>query len=541
MNISDIIGWILNNIIPFVVLLSILVFVHELGHFLVARLCGVRVEVFSIGFGKKLLSYKKGDTVYCVSMIPLGGYVKMFGEQGGDVVPESERSVSFTHKNVWQRIAIVLAGPLMNLFFAILVFGGISYFGEETRSARIPDVVAGSPAAQSGFQALDSVLAVNGNKVRSYEEFQKELNKAQSKNANIQIKRKNGEEVSLSAMVSSIKNPNIFSTESNIGQIEGLLPFAKGTTIAVIYDSLAYRSGLRTGDEIKMIDGQLVQNWNELNVLFDGKNHEVTLAQDSKLISIQSAQPAQSLSALGIEEPDLYLSQIVPDSPANKADLLKNDKIISINGEAVSSWDQVLNKIKSYDGKEALSLVLLRDGVEVMKKVTPLVTTQMTVQGQEDKRYTIGIMPVVNYANPEVVKVKADSFFAALLKGTQRSYEISAMTAISFVRMFQGQVSHKNVGGLISIGKAAKDSYEMGMQAFFSTMAILSISLFILNLLPVPVLDGGHLVFYIVEVIKGSPLSVKKIEIAHQIGFALLMGLMVLALFNDVTRFLFKS
>ena len=115
------------------------------------------------------------------------------------------------------------------------------------------------------------------------------------------------------------------------------------------------------------------------------------------------------------------------------------------------------------------------------------------------------------------------------------------MTVMSFIRLFQGEVSHKNIGGLISIGKAAKDSYAMGAQTFLMTMGILSISLFILNLLPVPVLDGGHLVFYVIEIVKGSPLSVKKMELAHQIGFALLMGLMVLALFNDFTKFLFKS
>ena len=166
-------------------------------------------------------------------------------------------------------------------------------------------------------------------------------------------------------------------------------------------------------------------------------------------------------------------------------------------------------------------------------------TSQMTLQGKEDRRYTIGIVSMVNIAQPELIFVSADNIFQALYKGWNRSMDISAMTVMSFVRLFQGEVSHKNIGGMISIGKAAKDSYQMGLQAFLMTMGILSISLFILNLLPVPVLDGGHLVFYLIEIAKGSPLTGKKLEIAHQVGFALLMGLMFLALFNDITKFLF--
>jgi regulator of sigma E protease len=310
--------------------------------------------------------------------------------------------------------------------------------------------------------------------------------------------------------------------------------------LAVIPESLAYRTGFRTGDEITKIDGQNAKVWGHLNNLIDGKAHEVTLAS-GKVIQLNSQNPSSNVNQFGFEEPDLYLDQVVPDSPAAKAELMAHDKIVSINAEPMKNWDSVLNKIKSYDGKEALTLTLQRDGVEVVKKVTPLVTSQMTQLGKEDRRFTIGIVPMVNYTNPETVVIAESSLFAAVNKGIKRSYEISAMTVISFVRMFQGEVSHKNIGGMISIGKAAKDSYAMGIQPFLITMGILSISLFILNLLPVPVLDGGHLVFYTIELVKGSPLSVKKVEMAHQVGFGLLMALMVLALFNDFTKFIFKS
>lgn len=555
MYLFSLLGDLYRNIVPFTILLGILVFVHELGHFLVARLCGVRVEVFSLGFGKKILSYKRGDTTYALSLIPLGGYVKMFGEQGGDEVPADQRGVSFTHKTVWQRIAIVLAGPLMNLFFAIFVFGLIAYRGEETRTARVADVIPGSSAEAAGLMSHDKVLKVNDEAVRSYEEFQKVLNANQGSEVQMIVQQDNGAERTVKVGVKSESNPNIFSTTKTIGQIDGLLPYAKGTLIAVRTDSLAERLGFKTGDEIIKIDGVKVYGWVGLNQIYARSQSIVTVERDNPNanpndngtakatitinVSIVDSTKVTKIEEFGIEHPDLYLEQIVPDSPAAAADIQRYDKILSINGVAMTSWEDVLKTIKSFDGKDALDVKLLRNGTEVLKKVTPKETTQMTMQGKEDKRYTIGIMPMANYASPELVIVKDDNIFIAAAKGWERSWDISVMTLMSFVRLFQGEVSHKNIGGLISIGKAAKDSYAMGMQMFLQTMGILSISLFILNLLPVPVLDGGHLVFYGIEVIKGSPLSLRKMEIAHQIGFGLLMCLMVLALFNDVTKFLF--
>lgn len=534
---SSIFNMLYSNVVPFVILLSILVFVHELGHFLVARFNGVRVEVFSLGFGKKILQYKKGETVYCISLIPFGGYVKMFGEQPGSVVTEEEKSVSFTHKTVWQRMAIVLAGPLMNFCFAVFLFWLIAFTGEETRSAKLAEVQPESVAAIAGLKSNDTIKSVNSVSVRTYEEFQSELNNFKDATVNLVVQNDNEEERQVTVKVTSGKNPNIFSTQTTIAQIEGILPYAKGTTVAVSIDSTAYKAGFRTGDEITKVDGSKISSWSQLEKAMDGKTKEFYLSSDKK---ISFTTEVKKLEELGFEHPEMYLDQVMPDSPAAKADLKKYDKIISINGELIKSWDQILNTIKSYDGKDALTVTIQRDGMQLIKKITPHMTSQMTSQGQEDKRYTIGIVPMINYSMPETVKI-ADGFIPSVKKGFTRAYDISAMTVISFVRMFQGQVSHKNIGGLVSIGKAAKDSYQQGSQAFLMTMAILSISLFILNLLPIPVLDGGHMVFYIIEAIKGSPLSIKKMELFHQIGFALLMGLMVLALFNDVTKFFIKS
>lgn len=551
---ATLLGQVYHTVIPFVILLGILIFVHELGHFLVARWCGVRVEVFSLGFGKKILKYQKGDTLYCISIIPLGGYVKMYGEQSDAEIPEDQKSVSFTHKNVWQRIAIVLAGPFMNFFFAIFVFAFIAQIGEEARAPIVAEVAANTSAALSGFQAGDQIVDVNGEKIKSYEEFQKALNKNQDRVVEITLIDTSGAQKVINLKVNSIPNPNLFTLDKTIGSIEGILPLARGTTVAVHAGSIAAKLGFRTGDQIIEVNSQKVTRWADLTKLLAGKQNltvkvdrpnlenldEKNKQTETFQIDAATIEKNPTMDALGFENSDQYLIQIVKDSPAAKAGLKPLDKIEKIDGQQITKWEQVQDSIKAYNGQQALDITLLRDGTEIHKKITPEVTSQMTMQGQEDKRYTIGIMPFINYAEPALTIVKADSIFQSIAKGFDRTWDITTMTVVSFVRLFQGQVSHKNIGGMLSIGKAAKDSFEHGLQSFLMTMGILSVSLFILNLLPIPVLDGGHLVFYTIEVIKGSPLSLKKMQMAQQVGFILLMGLMMLAMFNDVTKFIFK-
>jgi regulator of sigma E protease len=557
-NLISILDALYSNIVPFVILLGILIFVHELGHFLVARACGVRVEVFSLGFGKKLLSYKRGDTVYCVSLFPLGGYVKMFGEQGSDQIKsEEDKLVSYSYKTPWQRIAIVLAGPLMNFFFAVLVFGGIAHFGEQTRAAVIADVAKSSPAEQMGFAAGDKILTVNSVPVKSYEDFQKNINKFKGSTVSALVQDVQGNQKTLSLNVSIVDNPNIFSLDSKLGQIEGVLPYAKSATIAVLADSPAYKIGFRTGDEITEVNSQKIIRLNQLDSVFLNAASDLVVKLERPVKESNSEKPIKTtlsltipaaslknvkrLETFGFDNTELYLDQVVKDSPAALADLNKFDKMVSINSKPIKKWEDISETIKSFDGKDAMTFVINRDGAELIKKITPKVTELTNAFGGIDKRFTVGITPLLAFAEPEIIVVKSDSIFASTEKGFSHTIDISIMTVMSFVKLFQGQVSVKNVGGMVSIGKAAKDSFEMGAQAFFMTMGILSVSLFILNLLPIPVLDGGHLVFYTIELIKGSPLSMRKMEIAQQVGFVLLLGLMILAQFNDIVRFLFKS
>ena len=531
-----------------VLLLGILIFVHELGHFLVARWCGVRVEVFSLGFGKKIWQKVSGDTTYCVSLIPLGGYVKMFGEQPGETIPAELRSVSFTHKKVSQRIAVVVAGPLMNLLFAIVVFSLVAMIGVDSRAPVIGDIDAGSAAEQAGFKSGDRILQVAGHDVQSYDEATDAMDEARGHKLDFKVRRASGEEVSFAADIQVRPNANPLSLQEMVGDVDGLTPLARAPLIGVPRDSPLWALGLRTGDHVVAINGQKVTYNRELGPML-AKVGDAALSMDierikkgetEKFTVTLAAGVAQGgMAGLKLESSEFYLEQVLEDSPAKIAGLQPGDRLVALNEKPVTKWEDVLQTIKTYDGKSGVLVEFMRDGEKKSVHLEPKVTSQVTSYGSEDKRYTIGITSTVEAAPAEVVVQKTMNPIKALSRGIKQSADFSVVTVLSFVRLFQNRISPKTVGGLLTIGQAAGETIKLGIGKFLTMMAIISINLFVLNLFPVPVLDGGHLVFYVIEAVKGSPLSLRKMEIAQQVGLMLLAGLMVFALFNDVTRLIF--
>ena len=186
---------VLSGFGPFIILLGFLIFVHELGHFLVAKWCGVRVEVFSLGFGKKILQFKRGGTNYCISLIPLGGYVKMFGDELGAKIEKEDIPFSFTHKKLWQRFAVVLAGPLMNFFFAIFIFTAVGLLGEDVRRPVLGDVSENTLAYKAGFRSGDEVQAINSTPVKTWDQLQEALDSGANTKVSFTIKRGGADQV----------------------------------------------------------------------------------------------------------------------------------------------------------------------------------------------------------------------------------------------------------------------------------------------------------------------------------------------------------
>lgn len=535
-----------SAVLPFVILLGLLIFVHELGHFLVAVWCGVRVETFSLGFGKKIFKYKRGDTTYCISLIPLGGYVKMFGDEIGAQLSEADRPFSFTHKPVWKRIAIVLAGPLMNFFFAVLIFGVIASVGEEVRSPRVGDISESSLAFQSGFRSGDLVKSIGAEKIKSFDHFQHLVNQSHGQSIKIDVQRENSDQISTVEVTPVLKpNPNLLSLDSLVGEVDGLTGVSRAPVVGVIYKSAAYEMGLRTGDRILKFNDKSVQYFRELeNLILSSQNQNLSLLverlnEQDKAETVALAgriSAVASAKAFGVESPDLYLAKVLDGTPAQKAGMKSGDRVIAIDSIQPNTWEDVLNKVKSYDQNGSLNFTLERQGNRMEISITPQMTSQMNPQGAEEKRFTVGIVPLVIGAAPELTKVVYSGLFSPIFRGFERTIDITAMTCVSFLRLVQNRISPKNVSGVLSIGVAAAETFKIGIVYFLQMMAVISVNLFVLNLLPIPVLDGGHLLFYTIEALKGAPLSMRKMEIAQQVGLFLLMSLMVFALFNDFSR-----
>ncbi len=548
-----------TQVFSFIVLLGVLVFVHELGHFLVARWCGVRVEVFSLGFGKKIFQYKKDETTYAISIIPLGGYVKMFGEQPGETIPASERPFSFSHKKVSQRIAVILAGPLMNLIFAFFIFMIVSSLGELVKAPVVGEVQPQSAAEKAGFKPGDRIMSVNNEAVKTWDDFQDDLDKNLDSSVAIAVERENTkEQVKLDIPVKAKKNPNVVSSKKMIGDIDGLNLFSYAAVIAVSPSSPLATAGIISGDRVSKVNGVDILNFRDLAPELDKLYNvagatkpaklKITIARNEgdpktklekefTITGLDTSKPV-TLDTLKIESTQLYVDRVMPDSPAQAAGMLKGDRIVSINGKKLEVWEDILNNIKSYEGNGKITMEVLRGTETVKVDVIPNMTTHMTPHGTEEKRFTIGISPYLMYAAPETVLLKSTDISSIVKRSADRTWDVSVMTVLSFVKLLSAELSPKNIGGIFSIAQAANETFKIGLVAFLQMMALISINLFILNLLPIPILDGGHLVFYFIEAIKGSPMSINKIELAHKVGMILLFSLMVFALFNDFRRML---
>ena len=444
---------ILQKIVAFLFVLGVLVVFHELGHYVVARLAGVKVLRFSIGFGRIIWSRRVGSdrTEWAVSAIPLGGYVKMVDEREGDVAP-ADRPRAFNRQSVWRRIAIVAAGPIANLLLAVLLFAGTYIVGIPGQLALLAEPPADTPAAAAGLHHGDVVVALDGEPVKSWQELRWRLLKASGKgDVSIDVERGNDR-----------------------------------TTKRVAIASLA------AGD------------W-EGNFM--------------PLLGFKADFGAP------------LIDQVIADKPAARAGLNAGDRIVAIDGSPVNSPADVATKTNARPG-EPLTFTIERDGV-----ARDVVIVPDTVE-QNGRRVGIaGVRLAVDPARAEKLAVTVRyGVVDALAQGARKTWELSEFTLRMLGRILIGDASLKNISGPITMADYAGQSAQAGGLVFVGYLALISISLGVLNLLPVPLLDGGHLLYYLAELIKGSPVSDRAFEVGQRIGMAVLAMLMALALFNDLSR-----
>jgi regulator of sigma E protease len=445
----------------FVVAVSLLVTVHEFGHYWVARRLGFKVLRFSVGFGRPLISRVAGAdrTEYVVAAIPLGGYVKLLDEREGPVLP-AELQRSFTRKPPWQRIVVLLAGPAFNIVFAILVLWGMFWAkGITELKPVVGDVLQNSVAAHGGLRSGDQIISINGADV--------------------------------------------------VGQRD------------VMFDLLDAVSS--RGEASLLVRGK------------DGATRSANLNVPDRDERVRLTEPAALLRGLGFEFwlPPLpaVLGDVTADGPAAHAGLKTGDQITAINGEPVSDFREIVTRVNARPG-ETLAFTYRRGGVERTIRI-PVASDKVgdKVLGRIHVAQPTGI----RYPDSMILQIKL-SPGAALARAAGEAWSMTALQGRLFWRMVLGQFSMKNLNGPLSIAEYAGDSAEAGVASFLSFLVLISLSLGFLNLLPIPILDGGQIVFQLVEWLKGSPLSERAQAFGQQVGIALLILLMGVALFNDIAR-----
>lgn len=533
------------SVIGFLVVLAPLVIVHEFGHFLMAKLFNVKAEAFSVGFGPVIFQRKFGETDFRASIIPLGGYVKLLGEDPTREMTDEEKKRALHTQAPWKRFFIFFGGPLFNFLWAALVFMVMMLIGEPQVSSVIGRVVPDSPAAVAGLVAGDQVISVGGKPVRKFEELVQEVSDRPNSSVPLEVLR-DSKTVVLSVHTDSEDGYSIYGEEKRVGAIDGIFANSRNTRLGISDPaSVAAKAGLKTGDEITAINGTAVKSWEEIEKIepqlstnpVELKIHSADNTDRTVSFALPKKGVADRLAAVGIHSIELFVEKVVSGSPAEHSGMHAGDRLISVQGVAVQSFlDLKINIQKNGEAQGLVKIDFEREGKIQEISIVPTGTTERDPSLKKRTQFTVGIMPFQSLNEPVTFIERVTNPFTLVWRGFDRMFELSARNFISFGKMLTGQVSVKGLGGPISIGKLAGDSLTRGWIEFLRMMALLSVGLGVLNVLPVPVLDGGHILLLVIEVIRGRSLSMRQLEMVQRVGLAMIMLLMMIAMRNDLSR-----
>ncbi len=512
-----------EKILIFICFLSPLVFFHELGHYLFARLFGVRVETFSIGFGPKILKIKKGFTEYAISLIPLGGYIKMYGDDllEKDNIPVSQRKYSFNHKSKWARFWIVFGGPLANFILAFFLFFFLALGGQRVPEIRVGHIYKESLLFKKGILSGDVLYKVNGKKIVGLSDVLFEenalINSVTVKRRDKQIKL----DIDLVAKIflkELMSNPRLLR--------KPILIDSKGDNYILSIDKDKYSLDVSL-EELSQVDVNKLYLFKIINK----KDNQSDYVVDKKSISIPIKNDLwKPLNRNGFYSLDTIVASVSMGSAADKSGIKGGDIITSIDGNNIYSFYQIRGRLEKSKG--SITLGILRNGKLLNFSLTPDEVTR-----NKKKVKIIGVYSAGEYLRAKFIELESQGLVNSFLVSFPKTKEGIVKTINSFKTLILGETSFRNIGGPLAIGKVASDSFNTSLSYFFELMALISIHLGIINLFPIPILDGGHIMFIILEIINRKPLSRRKMEIAQQLGLSFLLMLMIGAIFNDVTRF----
>ncbi|TMA90137.1 MAG: RIP metalloprotease RseP [Deltaproteobacteria bacterium] len=535
------------TLLSFALVISVVVFFHELGHLIVGKALGVRAIRFSIGFGPRLFGFNAGETEYRVSLLPLGGYVKFAGDNPYEEVAPEDRGRGFLEQPPWKKGVIAFAGPAANFALAVALYFVVFAAPHQDLAAKVGYVKPQSPAAQAGLRSGDRIVSIDGEPVVGWSGLQEKIRAHGGQPVTMEVERSGARET-LRVVPAVHEETDPVETVKH-GRI-GISAVPRAAQVTVISpDSSAGRGGVRTFDKVVKLDGVPVGNWEQLQEQLSARSDALDLdvlrpeavqapggtLWSDKPLSLTVPAPVAP-GDYGLEASDLTLFAVQPGGAAEEAGLKRGDRVLFVNGRPALSWSDEVDAAIKAAGTQPVRIAVRRDGKELTFTVTPHLRKDRDETGLLQDVPDLGAAPDLNgFADAERIWVRYALPDAAYRAVTNTGGFVRKQ-AIGIVRIVTGHISSRAIGGPLMIADVARKAAENGWRELVFTMGAISIVLGLMNLIPVPVLDGFHVLTAFIEGIRRRPLSVRFREVANVVGIALLLTLMLYAFRNDAMR-----
>ncbi len=545
------------SVIYFLVLVGVLVVIHELGHFTAAKLLGFKVMRFSFGFGRALLRIHGPETEYQIALFPLGGYVRILGEDPDDDIPEKLAGRAWSAKPLWQRLIVVFAGPFANFCLPVAIYF-VTFVGDtELPAAVIGDVLRDTPADRAGLAPGDEILSIDGETTRYWQDVERSVHDSIGSELRLTLRR-SGHKIERFVTPIEYRRRLREGPSSRHGLI-GITQAPFLPQVGVIDpQSPAHISGLRTGDLILSVDGLAVGNWRELQKTLRGRARRMNITYvrgqrypalgvtlldplHAELVTkVERSLERGSQSAHGLAPSEMFVDHVEKDSPVALAGLRIGDLVTQLDGKPIRHWIVLQRMLQSQpDRAWTLSWKRTVDGnvLEMSGSFTQTLRNVSDEYGNSSEYLVFGAHSNFERGESPMVSIDGPIRYAAS-RAVEHGANAIGVMASSFFSVLRGQAPSDELGGPIMMFRVASVSGAKGWEALFLLIALVSISVGLINLLPIPVLDGGHILIFVVEALWRRPLEMHTRQRINTVGLALVALITILALRNDVVRYI---